>query len=178
MDLNEWRNNVLREKGWASNPDNQKITRWFLLISTKIRPSDARERELYEQRLDELMDEFSRALPELIKFRFKKHEWTPEYIDDCNVKYSVEVGRGRLRKDGTRGDSGGELHVHVLITIRHHSNITLDHETVREFLEPLCEQYFYTKPFIGRLRLIGQDRTEEYMQKTFRRPEWRRVIEL
>ena len=178
MNLDEWRKNVLKEKGWASNPDTQRITRYFLLISTKIRPANESERELYEQRLDGLMDEFFRALPDLVKFRFKKHEWTNEYIDDCNLKYTIEVGRGRLRKDGTRGESGGELHVHVLITILHHSNISLDHDTVEAFLKPLCEQYFYTTPFIGRLRLVGQDRTEEYMQKTFRRAAWRRVIEM
>jgi hypothetical protein len=105
----------------------------------------------------------------------KTHAWLPEYIDEVRIKYVVELGKGKLKKDGTKGKSGGTIHLHVYLSVYHHSNISLEWEALRDFFEPPMFQYFALKPFISRPRLVQPDRVEEYMEKSFQRAAWQTI---
>lgn len=173
-----WQNSVLREKNWASNPKRKKRSEWFFLVNTRYKPEDEYDRQRCEAYLDEVMLEFSNAVREgaIIDLNRKTHQWNAEYIDDVRIRYVIELGKGKLKKDGTKGRSGGELHLHVLLTVFHHSNVSLTWEKLVEFFEPRLLLFFGRKPFVSRPRLTGENRTQEYMEKGFEQAEWK-VIE-
>ncbi len=173
-----WQNSVLREKGWASDPDRKKRSEWFFLVNTRHKPESEQERKEGEEYIDSVMLEFSDAVKqgEIIDLNRKTHSWDSRFIDDVRIRYVVELGKGKLKKDGNRGRSGGELHIHVLLTVFHHSNISLTWESLVNFFRPRFELFFAKKPFVSRPRLTSENRTLEYMEKGFEFAEWK-VIE-
>lgn len=167
-----WQNAVLKEKQWASN-SGLKQSRWFFLVDTRYKPTGLVDTENKEQYCDEIMREFKNEIGTIITFNRKKHAWLPEFITDCRVRYAVEVGKGKLKLDGTRGKSGGRMHLHVDLTVYHHSNINLPWENLYAFFQPRIFLYFgVDKPFVSHPRLIGQDRIKEYMEKSFGNATW------
>ncbi len=170
-----WQNSVLKEKNWASNPDRKKRSEWFFLVNTRYKPEDEYNRSRAEQYIDSVMLEFSDAVKQgsIIDLNRKTHHWDTEYIDDVRIRYVVELGKGKLKADGTRGRSGGELHVHVLLTVFHHSNISLTWESLVNFFRPRFELFFAKKPFVSRPKLTSENRTLEYMEKGFESAEWK-----
>lgn len=173
-----WQNSVLKEKNWASDPERKKRSEWFFLVNTRYKPEDDVDRSRCEAYIDEVMLEFSQEVKagNIIALNRKTHRWDSQYIDDVRIRYAVELGKGKLKLDGTRGKSGGELHVHVLLTVFHHSNISLTWESLVAFFGPKFQLYFSKKPFVSRPRLTSENRTVEYMEKGFEHAEWK-VIE-
>ena len=169
-----WQNAVLKEKNWASDNKKLKRSQWFFLVNSRHKPQPMDGSEDY---LDALMQDFAVQVKagEIITMNRKTHAWLPEYIDEVRIKYVVELGKGKLKKDGTKGKSGGTIHLHVYLSVYHHSNISLEWEALRDFFEPPMFQYFALKPFISRPRLVQPDRVEEYMVKSFQRAAWQTI---
>ena len=172
-----WQNSVLREKGWASDPDRKKRSEWFFLVDTRYAPTDAHDKDRCEAYIDEVMKEFGAEVKagNIVDLNRKTHRWDSRYIDDVRIRYVVELGKGKLKKDGTKGDTGGKLHIHVLLTIFHHSNISLTWESLVAFFGPRFGLYFAKRPFVSRPRLTSENRTIEYMEKGFEHAEWKVV---
>lgn len=168
-------NAVLKEKNWARQK-TQKYTRYFFLIDTKYKPDgSAFDRQRAIDYCDEIMREFAQSLNEIVQLNRKTHTWSPEYISDVKIKYAVEIGLGRLKKDGTRGLSGGTVHIHVYLTIFHFTNLTVTQEALADFFLPRILLQFGTKGFVGRPRLVPLNRIEEYMEKSFQQATWRTI---
>lgn len=172
-----WQVSVLKEKNWSRDPDRKKRSEWFFLVNTRYKPVDEYDKARCEEFIDEIMQEFAQAVRngEIVEMNRKTHHWDGNFIDDIRIRYVVELGKGKLKKDGTRGKSGGELHVHVLLTIYHYSNLTLTWEALVEFFSPRLKTYFANKPFISRPRLTSENRTIEYMEKGFEDAVWKVV---
>ena len=172
-----WQNAVLREKNWATNERKLKQSRWFFLVSTRYKPTSEIDREQKKQYCDEIMQEFKDEIGQIVTINRKTHSWTPDYINDVVIRYVVETGRGKLKLDGTRGKSGGQMHIHVDVSIYHHSNISLTYEALYAFFQPRIWRYFgIEKPFVSRPRLIPADRVKEYMEKSFENAVWTTVL--
>jgi len=171
-----WQNAVMRQKLWASN---KKVNRseWFFLVDTRHKPTSEQDKARSERYCDGVMEEFTRELQEgnIITLNKKKHQWNQDYIDSTSVRYVVELGLGKMKKDGTRGASGGTIHIHALVTVIHHSNISLTQETLADFFVPRLQTLFGKRPFVGRPRLTNQNRVVEYMEKGFEEAEWKQV---
>ena len=172
-----WQNLVLRQKRWASDETKLRRSEWFVLIDTKLKPKSDSEFEDAKAYCDALMEDFARAIKEghIIKMNKASHRWDSQFIESVRVRYVVELGLGKLKKDGTRGKTGGTVHIHCLITIYHYSNISLPYENLVQFFEEPLRYRFGKKPFIGHPQLVKGSRTEEYMEKGFERAVWNEV---
>jgi hypothetical protein len=168
MDKLEKENRILREKNWASSLD-QRHSNYFILIDTKIKPTSEYEEEELRRKMDEFMKIFKLNIPHIVTFnntKKRKHHWSAQYIDDVFIRYVIEKGNGGLKKDGTVGNVGGTLHLHIVLKIAHHSNISINQEPIFE----IANKYFLMetgrRPFVAKPRLISIDLTEQYMTKS------------
>lgn len=174
----EWQNAKLKTMLWDRDPDRLRRSEWFFLIDSKHRPSSGYPgRDVSERYFDEILQDFAVAVREgnIITLNKKTHNWGPDYIERVQVRYVVEFGLGRMKKDGTRGKSGGTVHCHVQLIVFHRSNIKLEHEKLVEFFDPIMLQYFAKKPFIGPAKFVPGNRTEEYMEKGFEKAHWKKI---
>lgn len=167
-------NAVLREKQWSTRR-NLKYTRYFFLVDTKYKPQNEFERQRAIDCCDEMMREFALSLESIVQLNRKTHSWSPEYIQSVSIKYAVEIGLGKLKKDGTRGRSGGTVHIHVYLTIIHFTNLTVTQEALANFFLPRILMFFGTSGFVSRPRLVPMNRIEEYMEKSFERATWKTI---
>jgi len=175
-----WENAVLREKTWASGKQGKlKRSEWFFLVNTRHNPNNGNpDLERSKEYGDYIMEEFARAVKngDIITLNKKRHFWDPEFIESVKIRYVTEIGKGKLKKNGQPGKVGGTVHFHVLLTVHHRSNISLEWEKLYEFFQPFISEYFFQdKPFIGRPRLVPQNRIQEYMEKGFETAEWQTV---
>lgn len=160
-------NRILKQKNW-SRSDRQRDTNYFLLIDSRTKPQDEAEEAYVRRILDEFMVYFRQELANVIQFnntKKRQHFWSPEYIDDVSVRYVIEKGRGKFNKDGTKSKVGGTMHLHIVLRIKHHSNITLNQEPVYNLANTFLFERLGKKPFVAKPRLITADRVEEYMTK-------------
>lgn len=169
-------NEVLKQKQWASKK-TLKYTQYFILVDTKRKcdPNDAFDKQFCIDYCDQIMREFADQIQTLVTFNRKTHSWTGEFIKDVKIKYAIEFGLGRLKKDGTRGKSGGTVHIHIYLTIYHHSNIQVTQEALADFFLPRILLHFGTRGFVSRPRLVPLNRIEEYMEKSFQKAIWKTI---
>lgn len=172
IELNKLRheNNVLKNKLWAKNPGH--VSEYFILVDTKFRPKTEQERKAVEDYIDQVMREFVTDIHEMIIFNKKGHEWSPDFIDNVEIKYVIEMGPGKLKKDGTMGKSGGTLHFHINVYIEHRSNITLSKPLVEKFFKDFFYYHLGTNAFVN-VRLVNPNYVKKYMTKTLVDPEWK-----
>lgn len=175
-----WENAVLREKTWAHGKEGKlHRSEWFFLVNTRHKPANGNpDLERSKEYGDVIMADFAHAVRagDILTLNKKKHQWNTDFIQDVKIRYVVEIGKGKLKKDGHPGNVGGTVHFHVMLTVHHRSNISLEWEKLYEFFQPLIEQYFFQeRPFIGRPKLIPQNRVVEYMEKGFEAAEWQTV---
>lgn len=175
-----WENAVLREKTWASGKEGKlRRSEWFFLVNTRHKPllgNPSLERS--KEYGDIIMADFARAVRdgEILILNKKLHRWDADFIESVKIRYVIEIGKGKLKKNGQPGNVGGTVHFHVLMTIYHRSNITLDWQDLYNFFQPLNEQYFYEpRPFVGRPKLIPENRVQEYMEKGFEEADWQTI---
>lgn len=169
-------NAVLKEKQWASR-GTLRYTQYFFLVDTKkkVDASDPFAKQQAIDYCDEIMREFAAQIASVVTFNKKKHYWSPDYIESVKIKYAIEFGLGRLKKDGTKGLTGGTVHIHVYLTIHHRSNIQVTQEALSNFFSPLVLMHFGTRAFVSRPRLVPLNRIEEYMGKSFQQATWKTI---
>lgn len=167
-------NAVLKQKNWASK-STLKYTRYFFLVDTKLKAQNEFEKERALEICDEMMREFAQSIESVITLNRKTHSWTPQYIQNVSIKYVVEIGLGKLKKDGSRGKTGGTVHIHVYLTIFHFTNLTVTQEALSNFFSPRILLHFGTNAFVSRPRLVPLDRIKEYMEKSFEEASWKTI---
>jgi len=172
-----FQNAVLKNKLWASNR-KVKVSEWFLLVDTREKWDGTEyQKEQVRRYCDDVMTEFTDALEagDIVHMNRATHYWDSQYIDSVSVRYVCELGNGKMKKDGKKGRTGGTFHLHILITIIHTTNISLEWETLRDFFTPRMQLLFSKKPFVGRPRLTSQNRVVEYMEKGLEEAVWTQI---
>jgi hypothetical protein len=95
---------------------------FFITISSnKTLPND-----MLKTFNDSIPDVFDKNLISILKAPNEDVEFDPKMIDDYNVKIGYERGPQK-KKD----------HAHVLITIHHHTMLTINHAPIRDYYEKM-----------------------------------------
>ena len=90
-------------------------TKYFIMVNSNVRPKDQTQTDAIGKSLiDALTEILENQMPEIIRFNYEGHEWSPEYIKSAHARVSLEVGKSR---------KGGRAHIHAILDIWHWSNI-------------------------------------------------------
>lgn len=141
-------------------------TAYFILLNPNVKVSDGLSDEEVSNLLSDIIKFLAENIESIIIFNKEGHIYSTEYIKKIKVRFAMEKGTGRRKKDGTYPEGGGCIHAHVVIYIEHTSNITITYEKLVELLEPEFRASFGKNGFISKPRLIQADMTEEYMTKS------------
>lgn len=140
-------------------------TAYFILLNPNVKSSDMPDTEVMSL-LTDIVKFMADNMRSIITFNKEGHAYSSEYIKKIKVRFAMEKGTGRKKKDGSYPEGGGCVHAHVVIYIEHLSNITITYESLVELLEPEFMASFGKRGFISRPRLIQADMTEDYMTKS------------
>ncbi len=154
------------EKDWVHSSPN-KSSKWFFLVNTNVSEFDFPEARTY---LREAILEFTQKMQtgEFIAFNKPKHKWSADIILNINIMYVIEVGRGKLTKTGELAKNTiNKLHAHIIIEIRHKSNISLKYDDIKTFFKDFLEMRLDKTPFIGKPKWIAQDLVTQYIEKSY-----------
>jgi len=153
---------LLRQRG---NGQVRKTT-YFILLNPNLVPSDNVSDSEAKELLADIIKYLADNIGLVITFNKTGHGFTSDFILKIKIRYAIEKGSGRRRKDGTYPEEGGSIHAHVVVYIEHLSNITITYERLYELLSPEFRASFGKNGFISKPRLIQADMTEEYMTKS------------
>jgi hypothetical protein len=140
-------------------------TAYFVLLNPNVKSSDMEDKEVMSL-LSDIVKYLADNIDSVITFNKEGHSYSTEFIKKIKVRFALEKGSGRRKKDGTYPEGGGCVHAHVVIYIEHLSNITITYDSLVELLEPEFRASFGKAGFISRPRLIQADMTEDYMTKS------------
>lgn len=170
-------NAKLKKNNWLSKRTDKK-SYYFILIDTKYKPDSELNKTRAIELCNQWMQEFTRNVKDFFHINKPGDLWNKDYIKNVRVKYVVEVGKGILKKDGSRGKVGGTVHIHIYLMIDHKTSITIVRDKVVEFFsEEVASSLGSDKIFVGGPRLIHPNYIEEYMEKDLIQPEWQ-VVDL
>lgn len=159
--------NVLEEESRRRGDGRVKFSKWNITLNPNTYVNNAMNftEDYIKNNLIEIIIYLADNLEQAIMFNNPDHEWFHPHIVQVKVRYAIEQGEGRRRKDGTYPKSGGFIHAHVRIEVTHRSNITLSYGRLKRLLEPLFEAAFGKKGWISTPRLVSEDQTERYITK-------------
>lgn len=157
-------NEILAKKGH----NRPKTSMYFFLLNSNETPKNSTEVESSMEYMKEIVrSTFEDNLDQFVKFKDKSHKYSKEYIDDVKVKFSLEQGLGRKKKDGSYSQYAGQVHAHVLATIRHRSNISINHENLQTFVQGKFNDYYGHNGFVG-VKWVPGNALDDYMTKSKR----------
>jgi len=160
--------NVLEEESRRRGDKKVRFSKWNITLNpnTHVNDSINYTEDYIKTSLTDIIIYLADNLEKVIYFNNPEHEWFQPYIVSVKIRYALERGEGRQRKDGTYPESGGFIHAHVRIEITHRSNITLTYGRLKALLEPKFEEAFGKKGWISTPRLVSEDQTERYITKS------------
>lgn len=160
--------NVLEEENRRRGVHKIRSSKWNITLNPNTYVNGAMNytENYIKNSLIEIIIYLADNLDQAIVFNNPDHDWYEPHIVKEKVKYAIEQGEGRQRKDGTYPETGGFIHAHVRIEVYHRSNITLSYGRLRKLLEPKFEEAFGKKGWISTPRLVSEDQTERYMLKS------------
>lgn len=160
--------NVLEEENRRRGKDKLKFSKWNITLNPNTYVNNALNytEEYIKNSLIEIIIYLADNLEQAIIFNNPDHDWYQPYIESVKIKYALEQGEGRRRKDGTYPETGGFIHAHVRIEVTHRSNISLSYGRLKRLLEPKFEEAFGKKGWISTPRLVSEDQTERYITKS------------
>ena len=160
--------NVLEEESRRRGDGKVKFSKWNITLNpnthTGVLPQYTEE--YIKNSLIDIIIYLADNLEEAIVFNNPDHEWYKPYIVNVKVRYAIEQGEGRRKKDGSYPDKGGFIHAHVRIEVTHRSNITLSYGRLSNLLQPRFEEQYPKKGWISTPRLVSEDQTERYITKS------------
>jgi hypothetical protein len=132
-----------------------KRSAFFLTISTNQRyavddPNIENDEEVFEDSIKGVLEN----LGKYVRFRADGHSWTSGKIQSVEVDYTVERGKTN------------QIHTHILIKIKHDSNIQLNYGAIKE---KICGDLGLDNVYMNN-KLLGQnawgaDFLESYVNK-------------
>ena len=158
--------NKLEEELRKRGNGQVRKTAYFVLLNPNVRIGDGMTDDEVRSLLTDIIKYLAENMQEVITFNKTGHSYTSDYIKKIKVRYAMEKGVGRRKKDGTYPVDGGSVHAHVVLYIEHTSNITITYESLVALLEPEFNASFGKNGFISKPRLIQADMTEAYMTKS------------
>lgn len=166
-------NEILAKKGH----NRQKTSTFFLLLNSNDIPKNETERESSMEYMKEIVKSIGENLDQLVEFKDKSHEYSKQYIDNVKINFSLEQGLGRKKKNGEYSDYAGQVHAHALLTIKHKSNISIDRDKLREFMQEKFN-YYYGHNGFATVKWVPDNALESYMTKSKRYAdgyEWKQI---
>lgn len=160
--------NVLEEEGRRRGDKKVRFSKWNITLNPNTHVDDTMyyTEDYIRESLTEIIVYLADHLQEVIMFNNPDHDWYVPHIVSVKIRYAIERGEGRQKKDGTYPENGGFIHAHVRIEITHRSNISLVYGRLKNLLEPRFEQAFGKKGWISTPRLVSEDQTERYITKS------------
>jgi len=160
--------NVLEEESRRRGDKKVRFSKWNITLNPNTYIDNAMNytEKYIQDALRDIIILLADNLEEVIRFNDPDHEWYQPYIISAKVRYALEQGEGRQRKDGTYPATGGFIHAHVRIEITHRSNISLIYGALRKLLQPEFERSFGKQGYIGTPKLVSEDQTERYITKS------------
>jgi hypothetical protein len=119
-----------------------KRSAFFLTISTNQRyaqddPNIENDEEVFEESIRTILED----LGKYVRFRADGHSWTSGKIHSVEVDYTVERGKTN------------QIHTHILIKIKHDSNIQLNYGAIKE---KICDDLGLGNVYMQN-KLLGQN---------------------
>lgn len=160
--------NVLEEEDRRRGNKAIRSSKWFITLNpnTYVNPSAGVTEDFIKEAIKQIILYLANNLEKVIDLNNPDHDWSTDYIVSVKIKYAIEQGEGRMRKDGSFPSNGGFIHAHVRIEIMHKSNISLSYSKLRALLQPEFMELFGKNGWISTPRLIGEDQSERYMLKS------------
>lgn len=161
------RNNVLEEENRRRGEGRLKYSKWNIVLNpnTHVDNSINFTEDYIKDNIKQIIIHLADNLEDVIVFNKFDHGWHLPHIVSVKLRYAIEKGEGRRKKDGTYSQKGGFIHAHVRIEIAHRSNISLNYARLSSLLQPKFEQSFGKKGLIGTPRLVSEDQSERYITK-------------
>lgn len=113
-----------------SKKKKERQSNYHILINTNKRPSTDADAERMVNALEKAVDTVfkdPRSLERMIRFNIPRQHFDERYIQDISVTHGPEVGSLQ-----------GRVHTHVILKIKHTSNITVAHSR-EEILHDILE---------------------------------------
>lgn len=111
---------TVEHSGQAENKKKrERQSNYHILINTNKRPSTDADAEKMVNALEKAVDTVfkdPRSLERMIRFNIPRQHFDERYIQDISVTHGPEVGSLQ-----------GRVHTHVILKIKHTSNITVAH---------------------------------------------------
>lgn len=107
------------EKQSPTNPNRH--SKYHIIVNTNKKPADDEDaKRLVEALRDATHEVFTSntSLRRIVEFNIPHHEWNEKYIRSVDVRQGPEIGTHKF---------GGRAHNHIILNIKHRSNITLKH---------------------------------------------------
>jgi hypothetical protein len=156
-------NEILAKKGH----NREKTSMFFFLLNSNEMPRNQTEKESSFEYMKEIVKSVGDNLEEFVEFKDKSHSFTKEYIKDVKIKFALEQGIGRKKKDGSYSQYAGQVHAHALTTIKHTSNISINNDKLQEFVQERFNYYYGHNGFVG-VKWVPGNMLNEYMTKSKR----------
>lgn len=143
-----------------------RTSTYFLLLNSNETTKNPTEEESSRIYMKEIMKTLGNNIDKVVTFKDGTHSYTTDYIQNANLKFALEKSKGRKKKDGTYSDYAGQIHAHGILTITHKSNIGIDHEALKDLLNPEFQYYYGHNGFIGIPKFIPESNVEAYITKS------------
>lgn len=156
----------LNEKLAQRGHNKQKTSTFFLLLNSNEATTNATEVESSRQYMTSIVQSLGDNMDKVITFQNGEHGYSKEYVQDINIKFSLEQSAGRKKKDGTYSEYRGQVHAHVLVTVNHKSNVKMDYGKLQELLQPEFDHYYGHNGFVSKPKWIPDQMVEQYMTKS------------
>lgn len=143
-----------------------RTSAYFILVNSNTKPDIHETEESIANKLKKVILYLSENLDEVVHFNVAGHTWSGEHVTDVLVRFAIERGVGRKRQDGSYPVDGGTVHAHIILIIKHKSNITIPRTAIADLLQPELEMYFGKRGFVSPPRLISTNKVEDYMTKS------------
>lgn len=118
-----------KEQIYDANKANlTKFSGFFLTLNTNRKwANDSAETKCFKDAVNAVMNNPA----SFIKFKDPNHKWSGKYIIDANTEISFE--RGDPSKP-----TKNQVHAHVILKIKHHSNLQIDAHALKVAICDLC----------------------------------------
>jgi hypothetical protein len=146
------------EQGFDSKDRNSN---YFITLSTNYRPTDDADEFTVREKLRGAIDHIfgsEEGLAKIIHFNYPSHNLSDRYVQDVDYKFAIEKGAHR---------QGGRVHAHVVLKIKHQSNISLSGTVVKREFEDFFSDDPRIKGFYVNIKLIADAEIafQKYLEK-------------
>lgn len=138
-------------------PRKTFYSQWHVLVSSNVKTDDVdTANEIAACLKGGFVKAFKGRPTEVFKFR-NGGEWNAELIDSMKIQMAAEIGEKA---------QGGRVHIHALVTVVHHTNISIDGKAVQVILREYCMDHALIQNIFVRVKWVPTSRPlEDYIGK-------------